>query len=260
MLMIGFDGQTITDSTRIIVWFGDASGHDPSGGVSLAGAIADLVASEIQVIAVPVDSGFGDGLDATGQATAELGVTTTVRFDFLSCLRLADGWIVVGGANQANWQRLAEVLEAPELAEDPRFRDNDGRMAHLKELEAELNARFRRRGSEEWLALLDAAGVPAGPVYDIAQMHRDPQVLARDMVVEVEHSTLGRVKTLGLPIKFSDTPGGPRRGAPLFGEHSRAILAEQGFGPEEIEALIASGAVAAEAPAEAGGPDGPDTR
>lgn len=181
---------------------------------------------------------------ATGESPGPMGSAHPLTAPY-QAFQTADGWIVVGGANQNNWRRLTEVLEAPALAEDPRFRDNDGRMANLKQLEAELNARFRLRPSAAWLALLDAAGVPAGPVYDVAEMHRDPQVLAREMVVEVPHSTLGPVKTLGLPIKFSDTPGGPRRGAPLYGEHSRAVLAEQGFAPAEIEALIASGAVAA---------------
>jgi len=185
---------------------------------------------------------------ATGESPGPMGSAHPLTAPY-QAFQTADGWIVVGGANQNNWRRLTEVLEAPALAEDQRFRDNDGRMANLKQLEAELNARFRLRPSAEWLARLDAAGVPAGPVYDVAEMHRDPQVLAREMVVEVAHSTLGPVRTLGLPIKFSDTPGGPRRGAPLYGEHSRAVLAEQGFAPAEIEALIASGAVAAtEAP------------
>jgi crotonobetainyl-CoA:carnitine CoA-transferase CaiB-like acyl-CoA transferase len=116
-------------------------------------------------------------------------------------------------------------------------------MAHLAELEAALNEQFRKRSAEDWLAALEAAGVPAGPVYDIAEMHRDPQIQARDMVVEVEHSTLGPVKTLGLPIKFSDTPGGPRWGAPLLGQHTRAVLLEHGFSEAEIDALAQDGAI-----------------
>ena len=73
----------------------------------------------------------------------------------------------------------------------------------------------------------------------------DPHTVAREMVVEVEHSTLGPVKTLGLPVKFSGTPGGVRGGAPLFGEHTRAILAEHGFAPGEIDAFERDGAVVA---------------
>ena len=83
------------------------------------------------------------------------------------------------------------------------------------------------------------------PVNDVVEMHEDPQVQAREMVMEVPHTTLGAVRTLGLPIKFSDTPGGPRRGAPLLGEHTREVLAEHGFAPQEIDQLVAEGAVIA---------------
>jgi crotonobetainyl-CoA:carnitine CoA-transferase CaiB-like acyl-CoA transferase len=75
-------------------------------------------------------------------------------------------------------------------------------------------------------------------------MHEDPQTLARDMVVEVEHSRLGPVETLGLPVKFSATPGGVRHGAPLYGEHSRAVLAEFGFSDAEIERLVEADVIA----------------
>jgi crotonobetainyl-CoA:carnitine CoA-transferase CaiB-like acyl-CoA transferase len=82
-------------------------------------------------------------------------------------------------------------------------------------------------------------------VLSIAEMQRDPHTLAREMVTEVEHSRLGAVKTLGLPIKLSETPGEVVRGAPLYGEHTREVLAEAGYTEAEIAALIAAGAVAA---------------
>ncbi|HLS68530.1 MAG TPA: CoA transferase [Kiloniellales bacterium] len=184
---------------------------------------------------------------ATGEAPGPLGSAHPLTAPY-QAFPTKDGWIVVGGANQTNWLRLVEVLEAPELAEDPRFVSNEHRMAHRHELEEELNNRFRTRSSGEWLVILEGAGLPAGPVYDIQQMHQDPQVLAREMVVEVEHSRLGPVKTLGFPIKFSDTPGGPTRGAPLLGEHSREILAEHGFSAGEVETMIEGGAVLAADP------------
>ena len=92
---------------------------------------------------------------------------------------------------------------------------------------------------------LETAGVPAGPVLDIAEMHRDPQTLARDMVVHTEHSRLGSVETIGLPVKFSESPGGVVHGAPLYGEHSREVLKEFGFEEGEIERLVAADVVAA---------------
>jgi len=118
-------------------------------------------------------------------------------------------------------------------------------MANLAEMEEALTEHFVARPSAEWLARLDAAGVPAGPVNTINQMHEDPQTLARQMVVEVEHTTLGKVKTLGLPIKLSETPGRPTRGAPLYGEHTREVLREQGYDEEAIARLIDDGSVVA---------------
>ena len=116
-----------------------------------------------------------------------------------------------------------------ELASDPRFVNGADRMAHLKELEALLSGYFRTRTAAHWLAALDEKGVPCGPVNDMLQALADPQTLAREMVVEVEHSTLGPVKTIGLPVKFSETPGKVRTGAPRYGEHTREVLREYGF-------------------------------
>ncbi|MFW5679861.1 MAG: CaiB/BaiF CoA transferase family protein [Pseudomonadota bacterium] len=181
---------------------------------------------------------------ATGVAPGPMGSAHPLNAPY-QAFRTADGWIVIGGANQTNWLRITQILEAPELAEDPRFRENAGRMAHLHELEEELTRHFVTRPSEEWLAKFEAAGVPAGPVYDVNEMHRDPQTLAREMVTEVPHTTLGKVKTLGLPIKLSDTPGGPERGAPLYGEHTREVLREHGYDDATIDRLIAAGAVVA---------------
>lgn len=147
------------------------------------------------------------------------------------------------GANQRNWLRLLEALGAPELAEDRRFRTGADRVANLVELEAEFAHRFRTKPAAHWLVLLEEKGVPCGPVYDMLQALNDPQTVAREMVVEVEHSTLGPVKTLGLPVKFSKTPGKVCRGAPLYGEHTRGILAEIGFSPDEIAAFEKEGAV-----------------
>ena len=143
---------------------------------------------------------------ATGTAPGPMGSAHPLTAPY-QAFETADGWIVIGGSNQSNWLRALEALEAQHLADDPRFRDNAARMGHLEELEAALAPYFKARGSEDLLARLEAQGVPAGPVYDVNQMHQDPQVLAREMVVEVEHSRLGPVRTIGLPVKFSDTPG-----------------------------------------------------
>ncbi len=179
---------------------------------------------------------------ATGVAPRAMGSAHPLNAPY-QAFEAADGWIVVGGANHRNWMRTLDALGAPELAKDPRFATGPDRMAHLKELEAELAPRFRLKPAAHWLAALEGKGVPCGPVYDMLQALADPQTRAREMVTEVEHSTLGRVQTIGLPVKFSQTPGKVRTGAPLYGEHTRGVLSEYGFSDAEIDALEQDGAV-----------------
>lgn len=156
-----------------------------------------------------------------------------------------DGWINLGASNQRTWLKLVEVLDDPELAADPRFKENAGRMGNLPALVEVLTKHFKKRTTAEWLALLERAGVPAGPVLSIREMHAHPQTIAREMVPEVEHPVAGKVQTIGLPVKFSKTPGKVASPAPLFGQHTREVLAELGYSSEEIEKLIAERAVGA---------------
>ncbi len=184
---------------------------------------------------------------ATGAVPEPLGTAHPLNAPY-QAFRTRDGWINVGAANQANWLRLLEVLGAPELARDPRFADNRRRMENRQELAEILTRHFRTGSTRDWLARLDAAGIPAGPILTIPEMHAHPQVVAREMVCRVRHAKLGEVKTLGCPIKLSESRTGPRHGAPLSGEHTREVLEEAGFTPEEIERLLAEGAAIAAPP------------
>jgi crotonobetainyl-CoA:carnitine CoA-transferase CaiB-like acyl-CoA transferase len=156
----------------------------------------------------------------------------------------ADGWINVGGANQSNWERIARAIGREDLLSDPRFATNGDRMKHLAQLTPLIAERMRLRPSADWIREFEAAGVPVGPINRIGDMLADPQVTAREMVVEVEHPRAGRIRALGLPIKFSETPGGVSRAAPLLGQHTDEVLAALGYSGAEIEALCAEGAVA----------------
>jgi len=159
--------------------------------------------------------------------------------------RAADGWLNIGGANQPNWERLARVLGAPEWIADARFRTNADRMQNLPDLTAVMSERLKTRRVREWIAALEAEGVPCGPINSIADMAADPHTAAREMVVELDHPRAGRTRALGLPIKLSATPGRVSRAAPLLGQHTREVLAEYGFASAEIEALIGAGAAVA---------------
>ena len=187
---------------------------------------------------------------ATGVSPGAMGSAHPLNAPY-QAFRTADGWINIGAANQRNWERLVVLLCRPELGEDPRFVTNDKRMANRPALEAALNAVFETRPTADWLAVLEEGGFPAGPVLSIGEMHEDPQALAREMIVETNHPKAGKVKTLGLPVKFSATPGGITRPAPLLGQHSRAILAEIGYNEQQIEQMAAQGVtLAADATAE----------
>jgi crotonobetainyl-CoA:carnitine CoA-transferase CaiB-like acyl-CoA transferase len=191
---------------------------------------------------------------ATGHAPGPMGTAHPLNAPY-QAFPSADGWITVGAANQGNWLRLIEVLGAPEtgpkLNEDPRFATNADRMRNLPALQAALTPLFKVRTSADWLRRLEEAGVPAGPVLDVAQMHADPQALAREMIVETTHPVAGRVASLGLPIKFSETPGAVRRAAPVLGQHTREVLRELGFSDAEADEMAAQGAVKIPGPAKA---------
>jgi crotonobetainyl-CoA:carnitine CoA-transferase CaiB-like acyl-CoA transferase len=117
-------------------------------------------------------------------------------------------------------------------------------MRNLGELTPIIGEELKKRPSAEWIRLFEEAGVPVGPVNKIGDMLADPQVAAREMVVEVDHPKAGRTKALGHPIKFSETPGAIERAAPLLGQHTREVLGGLGYSAAEIDKLYAQGAVA----------------
>lgn len=178
---------------------------------------------------------------ATGASPGPLGSSHVLAAPY-QAFRTRDRWIVIGGANQTNWMRLCEVLGHPEWTADPRFQDNSARMTHREALVAGIEAVLSEHDAAHWLAALDAAGVPAGPVQNVGEALSHPQTLAREMVVDLPHPAGGQTPALGVPVKFSATPGSVNRPAPSLGEHTCEVLREQGFTESEIEVLLASGA------------------
>jgi crotonobetainyl-CoA:carnitine CoA-transferase CaiB-like acyl-CoA transferase len=178
---------------------------------------------------------------ATGVSPGPMGSAHPLNAPY-QAIETKDGWINVGAATQPTWKLFLEAIGAPELGADPRFAENSGRMANRETLIAELSARMRGKTTDEWLQILAGTGCPAGPVLSIAEMHAHPQTLARSMVPIVEHPVAGPVPTIGLPVKFSQTPGAVLHAAPLFGQHTREVLGELGYDGGQIEAIIAAGA------------------
>ena len=158
-------------------------------------------------------------------------------------LPTSDGYLTIGGATQSNWERLCRAVGRAELLSDPRFTANADRMANRAALERTLSETFMTRTTAHWLGVLDRAGVPCGPINDMSQVYDDPQVIARDMVVEIDHPTAGAIRNVGIPVKFSETPGTVRRPPPRLGEHTHEVLVEFGYTADEIAALEHRGIV-----------------
>ncbi len=152
--------------------------------------------------------------------------------------KTANGYLNIGGANQANWERVAETLGHPEWKTDPRFENNTIRLANREVLEQLIEAELCKKTTAEWIAVFDKTGVPAGPVHTIEEALTHPQALAREMVVESVHPQAGLVKGVGFPVKFSEQPRTPATPAPGLGQHTVQVLREFGFRDDEITDLV----------------------
>jgi len=180
---------------------------------------------------------------ATGASPGPTGSAHVLTAPY-QAFRASDGWINIGGANQANWERIAEVLGHPEWRDDPRFATNAARMQNIGELSALMEVVLASRTKAEWIAAFDAAGVPVGPVHNLGEALTHPQTLARGMVVDLVHPEAGATQALGCPVHFSATPSRVDRPAPRLGEHTREVLRETGYSDAEVDALADEGVVA----------------
>jgi crotonobetainyl-CoA:carnitine CoA-transferase CaiB-like acyl-CoA transferase len=158
-------------------------------------------------------------------------------------IRCADGYITIGAANDRLFLRLCSVLAHPEWAAMAEFADNASRVRNREALAARIASVLEQQPRAHWLELLEANDIPCGPINDYAAVFADPQVVAREMVVDVEHPALGRIRTLGSPIKMSATPPDVTRRAPRLGEHTDAVLDEAGYTSQEIQAFRSAGAI-----------------
>jgi formyl-CoA transferase len=179
---------------------------------------------------------------SVGTIPAALGSAHRMNAPY-QAVRCADGYITLGAANDRLFRRLCEILGHSEWLERPEFADNASRVSNRQLLAEHIEAITVGESRRHWLARLEANDIPCGPINDYAQVFADPQILAREMVVDTEHPTLGRIRTLGSPIKMSATPPDVTRRAPLFGEHTQEILREAGYSDGEINALRQAKAV-----------------
>jgi crotonobetainyl-CoA:carnitine CoA-transferase CaiB-like acyl-CoA transferase len=151
--------------------------------------------------------------------------------------RCRDAWITVGAGNDSLFTKLCAALGSAALATRPEFATNSDRLLNRDALEVALGPLFATLDAEGALVRLREAGVPSGRVRAVPEVLKDPQALARDMVVPLPHGKIAGYKTTGIPVKLSATPGRPRSAPPLLGEHTNRILEELGYSTEEIAEL-----------------------
>jgi crotonobetainyl-CoA:carnitine CoA-transferase CaiB-like acyl-CoA transferase len=154
-----------------------------------------------------------------------------------------DGYLNIAAGNEGMWRQLATTLDREAWTRDPRFSSPLARIQNRDALCDEIERVLATADVASWVERLNEAGVPCGPILDVAQVFRDPQVLAREMLLELPHPEVGHFRTTGLPVKLAATPGRIERRPPLHGEHTEEVLAECGFAGEEIADLRRDGVV-----------------
>lgn len=242
---------------------GEAGGEPQKVGVAVADLFTGMYATVAILAALRHRDATGEGqvidmalLDAQVAMLANLGSHTLVGGELpprqgnahanivpYQVFPVADGHLIVAVGNDRQFTRLCELLDLAPLAQDARFATNAARVRHREALVPVLQDAFRTRGRSAWLASLEAAGIPCGPVNDLDDVFADPQVRSRGMIVETSHPLAGTVPLVGSPLKLSATPVESQRAPPMLGEHTDEVLREAGYGDDEIAVLRARSAI-----------------
>jgi len=216
---------------------GARAGAEPGGAATGQRIDVSLLQSTLAVLVNQAQNAL-----VTGRAPARRGNAHPSIVPY-ETFRTSDGEIALGVGSERQWARLGPALGLAELATDARFAANGDRVEHRDELIPMLAGRFSTRSSAEWLAILDAAGIPAGPILDLPHAFSSPQAAALGARVALRHPVLGPVDQVGIPFELAATPASIRLPPPMLGEHTDAILAEAGYGPEETRRLRVAGVV-----------------
>lgn len=208
-------------------------------GVHGKGAHADvgMLDSLVSMLSYDALEHLNTGRDVQRMGTAHSHMVPWQAFEVL------DGHVVVSAREEKFWQRLCDALERPDLKADAKTIDNTARLTNREWLVAELQATFTTKSKAEWMKILDAHDIPSGPVNNFAEVFADPQIVAREVVAEYDHATLGAVKYVRSPSRFDgfDRPNLP---APMLGQHTRGVLTDKlGLSDDHLDELAAAGRV-----------------
>jgi CoA:oxalate CoA-transferase len=249
--IMSITGQPGGLPTRVGASIGDIT----AGLFTAIGILAALRARERTGLGQMVDVAMLDGqvailenaiarYEVSGAAPEPIGNRHPSITPFTS-VAASDGHLIIAVGNDALWGKFCRVIGRPNLVEHPAYRTNHDRTENWESLEPLLNEAFRERTVAEWLEALEAAGIPCGPINTVDQVVSDPQVAAREMIVEADHPVAGRVKMAGSPIKLSGAPRQVVRSpSPTLGQHTRQILQETlGLSAAEIDGLAEAGAI-----------------
>ena len=190
-----------------------------------------LLASTLSALVNQAQNAFVSGVAPGRRGNAHPNIVPYESFE------TADGEIAVAVGSERQWPRLCVALGLPALADDPRFATNGDRVARRAELRPTLAERFEERPSAEWLAILEATGIPVGPINDVLAAFASPEATARRMTVEMDHPAWGLIRQVGVPFELSATPATIRTPPPLLGQDTDEILAEVGYEADAIRDL-----------------------
>ena len=198
---------------------------------------ATMIGGQVALLSRQAARFFADGTVPRPEGNVHASIVPYGTF------RAADGFVNVGVANNALWERFCRALELDELLEDDRFSENPKRVAHRKEIVPIIERRMRALGKADIVRRLREANVPVGPINSLEEVFADPVVRHLGLIAEVDHPSAGRVRAPGIPVRMSATPPSVRDHPPLLGEHTDAVLAELGYSREEIAALRRDGTI-----------------
>ncbi|MDR7076571.1 formyl-CoA transferase/CoA:oxalate CoA-transferase [Neobacillus niacini] len=191
---------------------------------------------------VSLTSYLGQGVLATGKVSGRLGSAHPNLVPY-QAFEAKDGYVIIAVPNDGLWRKMCDALDLHDLKDHPKFAVNVNRVANREELVGILTEYTKSKDSSEIIERLKRAGVPSGPINNIAQLLAHPQVEYREMIQEVEHPTIGMLKMLGIPLKLSATPGSVRKAPPLLGEDTNEVLANLGYSSEVIAEFKVKGII-----------------